>query len=406
MDSSEQSFVCCTLDVVLGGCTCGLRHIDRFCCQRIAAGATREENLRRANVAIYAGDLVQAQTYLDRREWQPAIDILSDIDPMLRGWEFDLLRSGAGYPSVEIRLPAEFGKVKQLGFVPGTTVGFAVSIKRQEFGRVEATLHTFDIGSGKVLDSVTEDEPLSRVTAGPFARWFRMWGDGQEESFWRIEDRGGTKAKLPDGMEFVSFAPDVADTVIVNSANGAQYFRLTDGTVRSVPDDFDVAVSSGTKPKRPEIVINDGSVEIWNAERKKRLSVIPLTLRDRSADFMRILDSSVDRRFTRLLKTASFSIGQMASDGSLIAIRSTDGPVVLIDCLNGRVDGILDTLSGTGSVQQFSDDGNRIMTGGGLTEQIVRVWNLDVTESHSSSTEHPPRSVQMEIGSRLVRKSR
>ena len=231
--------------------------------------------------------------------------------------------------------------MKQLGFVPDTTVGFAVSIERQEFGRVEATLHTFDIGSGKVLDSVTEDEPFSRVTAGPFARWFRMWGDGQEELFWRIEDRGGTKAKLPDGMEFVSFAPDVADTVIVNSANGAQYFRLTDGTVRSVPDDFDVAVSSGTKPKRPEIVINDGSVEIWNAEREERLSVIPITLRDRSADFMRILDSSVDRRFTRLLKTASISIGQMASDGSLIAIRSTDGPVVLIDCLNRCVMGFL-----------------------------------------------------------------
>ena len=48
-----------------------------------AVNALRQERLAQGeysaarNVVIYAGDLVQAQTYLDQREWQPAIDILS-----------------------------------------------------------------------------------------------------------------------------------------------------------------------------------------------------------------------------------------------------------------------------------------------------------------------------------------
>ncbi len=325
-----------------------------------------ETNLRRAESMLYADDLAEAQRHIGDRNIQAAADVLIDVDPQLRGWEYSYLRSLVSYPSVACNVG---GTISQVGFVSDTANAIAVTTRREDFSQVEATLNTIDTRTGRLLGAVTEYASSYQVSASPDGKWFRLFGEGQPESYWFVEDKGITSVSLPIDLEFESFSSKNPNTVIVRSGERQMSFHLL--TQQLVDSDEDSPATEQNESLPFRVTKQDDVVEIWDTSADTLVHAVPIQLRQRL----------MVSRGTRLFRNnapwkTDFNVQTSNHDGTLAAITCSSGAVILLETSTGKVAGVLDQHRDGPPRAEFSDDGNLLITGGFDPDQTVRIWSI------------------------------
>ena len=345
-----------------------------------------EYELRRANTALYAGDLERAEAALNRNDARTARQYLDQCEPEYCDWEHDYLWGRLGRQTFH-------------GHTEGvTSVCVTRDGRRLVSGSWDKTAKIWDAETGtEVQTLVGHSEGVTSVCVSPHGAWIATASRDNTAKVWDAETGNElrTLAGHEDCVTCVRVSPDGRRIVTASMDTTAKVWDATTGEeVRTLAGHTGAVTCICYSPDGRRIVTasQDKTAKVWDADTgRERLALIghtaDITCVCVSPDGRRIVTASMDRTVklwdartgdeihTLVKQVFPVSCLCISPDGRQIAVGGQHGSVTIWDSETGR--GVHTFVGHSGGVTGVcvSPDGRRIVTAS--TDKTAKVWDAE-----------------------------